>query len=94
MKRGLLARSAGKQTSNKARRGPEIALDAPPPFDAANAARERCSASLGGVSRVPGLAVVNVEEVVRGVGSGEVGFVTQVEDAQLPSGADLSPEGR
>ena len=89
----MLARSAGKQTSNKARRGPEIALDAPP-FDAANAARERCSASLGGVSRVPGLAVVNVEEVVRGVGSGEVGFVTQVEDAQLPSGADLSPEGR
>ena len=43
-------------------------------------------------SRVPGLVVVKGEEGDWRVRSGEVVFVTQVQDAQLASGADLSSE--
>ena len=45
-------------------------------------------------SRVPGLVGVNGEEADRRVWSGEVVFVTQVEDTQLASGAHLSSESR
>ena len=43
-------------------------------------------------SRVPSLVACDGEEVVRRVGSGEIVFVTQVEDAQLAPGADLPSE--
>ena len=44
------------------------------------------------VSRVPGLVWVDGEEVVGRVGGGQVVFVTQVQDTQLASGADLASE--
>ena len=44
------------------------------------------------VLRVPGLAVSDGEEVVGRVGCGQVVFVTQVQDTQLASGADLASE--
>ncbi len=47
----------------------------------------RVTVNLSPASRVPGLVVLNGEEVVRRIGSGQVVFVTQVQDAQLATGA-------
>ena len=42
--------------------------------------------------RVPGLAVLGGEEVVRQVGNGEVVFIGQMQDAQLFTRANLPSE--
>ena len=45
-------------------------------------------------SSVPGSVASDGDEVVGWVGIGEKVFVTQVQDADLASGADLSSESR